>query len=409
MIVYDRRIHHPPRRGSRRAVARAALVAVVASVATACSADEPASRAFVERLGADTLSIERFTRTADRITGEIVERSPVTRFARYVATLSDDGELERLEVSWETPPSNPEGPPPQSAIVSFGPEGVTMEIREGEKADTVQIEVPPRTIAAIGRVVPPIGLLEEVVRRAAASGEEVYEFAILSLGRSQAAPNRLTRVSDDEVSIDVFGNPMYLRIDPAGRIVGISGRATTMKIEVEPAEGVTSRALASLATGFATRDAAGEGIGVPSPQATVRESGGGARFEVTYSRPAMRGREIWGGLVPFGEVWRTGADVATHFTTDRDLLIGDAEIPAGTYTLWTTFTPDSATLIVNSQTQIWGTAYDPSYDFARVSLESESLPEPVERFTIEIEPTEEGGILRLSWDGKRHSVPMRVR
>jgi hypothetical protein len=89
-------------------------------------------------------------------------------------------------------------------------------------------------------------------------------------------------------------------------------------------------------------------------------------------------------------------------------MIRNERIPAGTYTLWTTFTQESATLIINSQTKQWGTEYDAERDFVRIPLDREDLAESVERFTIAIEPTPTGGVLRLSWDLTSFSVPMRV-
>ena len=127
------------------------------------------------------------------------------------------------------------------------------------------------------------------------------------------------------------------------------------------------------------------------------------------SRPAKRGREIWGGLVPFGEVWRTGANAATAFSTDRDLMIGDVSVPAGAYTLYSLFNADSAQLIINKQTGQWGTVYDQAQDLARVGLAKEILTTPVERFTIGIEPAADGGTLQLIWDTTRYSVPIQVR
>ena len=164
------------------------------------------------------------------------------------------------------------------------------------------------------------------------------------------------------------------------------------------------------AEGFARRDAAGQGFGAPSPPGSVQETVAGATIEVHYSRPAVRGRDIWGGLVPWDEVWRTGANAATTFSSDHDLVFGEGVgVPAGEYTLWTTFTSSQGTLIINSQTGQWGTAYDESRDFVRVPLEMETLQSPVERFTISVEPTGDGGRLALAWADRVYSVPFQVR
>ncbi len=112
--------------------------------------------------------------------------------------------------------------------------------------------------------------------------------------------------------------------------------------------------------------------------------------------------------MPYGTIWRTGANAATHFTTNRDIRLRDVRLPAGTYTLWSTYTADSATLVVNGQTEIWGTAYDPEHDVAQVPLDRETLGEPVEQFTMAIEPRNGGALLWLAWDTTRYSVPITV-
>ncbi len=150
-------------------------------------------------------------------------------------------------------------------------------------------------------------------------------------------------------------------------------------------------------------------MGVASPSATVDETVGGARMTIVYSQPGKRGREIWGGLLPWNVVWRTGANAATEFMTDRDLEIGDVLLPAGTYTLYSIYSPESAYLIINRQTGQWGTVYDEGQDFARVELSAETLAETVERFTIAIEAGESGGVLHLTWDRTRYSLPFKVK
>lgn len=123
----------------------------------------------------------------------------------------------------------------------------------------------------------------------------------------------------------------------------------------------------------------------------------------------MRRRKIFGSLVPFGAVWRTGANEATHLRTDRDITIGTIRVPRGTYTLWTIPERDGWTLIINRQTGQWGTDYDKTQDVGRASMKLSTLREPVEQFTIVIEPTRNGsGTLAMIWDTTRASIPISV-
>lgn len=139
----------------------------------------------------------------------------------------------------------------------------------------------------------------------------------------------------------------------------------------------------------------------------------GATLTADYGTPATRGREIWGRLVPFGEVWRTGANQATHFTTDRDLLLGNGSdtlvVPAGSYTLFSIPEREGGVLIVSKQTGQTGTAYDPAHDLGRVKLSAQPLSEAVELFTIAATPEAHGGALRLQWDKTELVVPFSVK
>lgn len=410
------RQHHPRRGTSLRSRLRlpalqlpvSGLPLVLGAVVAGCAA-EPEERAFIERLGSDTMAIEVVRRTVDGFEGDMLARNPVTLVGHYAVRFGDDGSIAHFELRWETPPGNPDGPAPSNVTIDVAGDSATIVRQSDSDTVTQQVVASPNPVPTNGRVPLAVGLFEHAVQLAladASSGDEPFAFTMLWPMRGRSSPNAITRRGPGELSLDFFGNPLIARVDDSGRITSITGSETTVKVEIEPIEPPD---LMTLAADFAARDARGEGIGTPSPGATVTASSGGASFEITYSRPAKRGREIWGGLVPYDEVWRTGANAATQFSTDRDLLIGDAEVPAGDYTLWSIYTPESATLIINSQTGQWGTAYDETQDFVRVPMSRETLDEPTERFTISVEPTGEGGILRLSWDRTRYSVSMRVR
>ncbi|MFQ5680429.1 MAG: DUF2911 domain-containing protein [Gemmatimonadota bacterium] len=383
---------------------RRPVTALLGAVLTYGCSGSPPQRVYVEELGTDTTAVEAITRTETGFEGWRVTRSPVTRMAHYRASLGPEGTVSRLEVEWSTPPENPKGPGPLRWTVEVEGDSATS-IRSSENGvDTVRVAAPPGTVPTISLT--PIGIWEQAVAQARDAGDDPYEFSFLSQS-GRLAPNAVGHRGPDTVEVQFFGSPLLARLDERGEIEGLSGRETTLKVEVRRAE--VPMDVQALAAEYAARDARGEGFGIASPTDTVRVASGGAAFEIVYSRPAKRGREIWGGLVPWNRVWRTGANAATQFTTDRDLRIGEAEVPAGAYTLWTTFTPDSATLIINSQTGIWGTAYDAAHDLVRVPLETEALDAPVERFTMGVRPLEAGGVLELSWDRTRFSVPLRVQ
>ena len=154
-----------------------------------------------------------------------------------------------------------------------------------------------------------------------------------------------------------------------------------------------------------------------SPHETVSATIDGAQIKIVYGRPHTKDpktsevRKIWGGLVPYGEVWRMGADEATLLTTDKDLTIGGTKIPAGSYSLY--LLPEesgAAKLLVNKQTGQWGTKHDEAQDFAKIDLKKAPLKNAVDQFTIELEKGTgaDGGMLRLQWEETEYSAPIQA-
>jgi len=144
----------------------------------------------------------------------------------------------------------------------------------------------------------------------------------------------------------------------------------------------------------------------PSPPATATfDLGGGKSVTIDYSSPRAKGRKIYGGLVPFGQVWRTGANEATTFVTNADLMVGGTAVPAGSYTLFTIPGADKWTLILSKKTGEWGTDYPgASNDLARIDMKVSALPAAVENFTIAFEKAGMGATLNLDWETTRASV-----
>jgi hypothetical protein len=131
----------------------------------------------------------------------------------------------------------------------------------------------------------------------------------------------------------------------------------------------------------------------------------GKTITINYSSPRMRGRKIFGNLVPFGEVWRAGADEATSFVTNTDVIAGGKTIPAGKYTLFTLPTAAKWTLIISKQTGEWGIPYPgEKFDFARVEMKISKLPSPLENFTISFDPAGSTWNMKLDWETTRASL-----
>ena len=142
-----------------------------------------------------------------------------------------------------------------------------------------------------------------------------------------------------------------------------------------------------------------------SPHVRVAWEVDGANISITYGRPYLRDRTVSETVEPLdGSVWRLGADEATTFVTDNDLMVGAAHVPAGEYTLWTLTSGDTTELIVNAETGQWGTDYDPSRDLGRTAMTVRPLDAPAEQLTLFLENRE----LRFEWGSMVASVPIYV-
>ena len=144
-----------------------------------------------------------------------------------------------------------------------------------------------------------------------------------------------------------------------------------------------------------------------SPHETTKATIDGATITVEYGRPYVKGRKIMGGLVPYGKVWRTGADEATSMTTDKAVQIGGTAVPAGKYTLYTLPGETEWQLIINKQTGQWGTEYAQAQDLARVPLKKGATSAPVEQLTISIDKNPAGGgVLKIAWENTELTAPV---
>lgn len=148
----------------------------------------------------------------------------------------------------------------------------------------------------------------------------------------------------------------------------------------------------------------------PSPPGTAEVTLKGKKITIDYSRPSMKGRKIMGELVPYGQVWRTGANEATTLTTEVDLNIGGANVPAGKYTIYTLPSENAWKLIINKQTGQWGTVYNQDQDLARVDMQKSQTQQPVEQFTISFDKKGDNSAdLVLEWENTRLSVPVKAQ
>jgi DUF2911 family protein len=144
-----------------------------------------------------------------------------------------------------------------------------------------------------------------------------------------------------------------------------------------------------------------------SPRKSAEMALNGKKISVDYGAPSVRGRKIFGELVPYNQVWRLGANQATHFNTEADLIFGNVAVPKGSYTLWVWPAENGWKLIINKQTGIWGTPYKPEYEkteLARVDMKIEKTSAPVELMVISLDKAGQGGALKMEWETTSASI-----
>jgi hypothetical protein len=390
-----------------RPVAAAALAAL--SFVTGCgpaSTSIPVpvpvtSTTLLTRLGDDTIAIERYTHTAKKMEGLIVTRLPVARIGRYSVDLGPNGAPTRADYSVRDGDGAALPGGMQSLSVRFIRDSVVF-VGHRTAGDTTT------GLAARGAVFPFVpysyGLYELPLARMSATGRDsmLCELVPLAIGTRQATPSSIRVTSPDVVRINL-GGPLMLRHDGRGAIVSADGSRTTLKVNVERIGFDTD--LEAIARAWKAKQQGGAPTGQISPRDTVQATVGSAHLWIDYGRPALRGRDVWANGVLGDTLWRTGANAATQFRTDVDLVLGGNTIPAGTYTLWTT-TTGGYQLVVNKQVGQWGTVYDSKQDLVRVPLQESSVATPAERFTIAVEPQSSGALLALTWGAKRLTVPL---
>lgn len=353
------------------------------------------SAAFVITLGADTTALELFTIRGNTLDAEVVGRTPRTSVRRVTMSWDDDGRITSYETRVRGPADHRDS---ARAVTTWAvaADSVSVTNRAGTRTTTSRM-----ANGGVSTVLtlPAYSTFAVLARNALAHGDT------LVYAQFGGDPLPFT-VRMDSPATYSFTAPqlgtVLVQLDAVGRVHQIDGRRSTLGAMVKRVETVN---LPAWITDYAARDAAGTGLGPLSPADTVSASVGGANVSIRYQRPSKRGRMIFGGVVPWDAVWRTGANTATVFTTDRNLTVGGVAVPAGSYTLWTIPGRTGWQLIINKQTGQWGTDYNQDQDLARIPMTVERLTTPVEQFTLALDD----GRLSLAWDDTRAWVPIIAR
>jgi hypothetical protein len=395
------------------------VLALAAFAALACGRAEPAEEyGFIALLGRDTVSVERVTRSGNTVTSDAMDRFPRVRRRHTRIELGPDGGIRRLVMDIHTP-SEPPGQRERRVIAEVAADSVRISKRDSTGTVT-------RAFATQGGMamahVPQMYSLYELyfaaaLRRAAAAnrvpGDTVRmrqfyidrEFDAFPLHRGVV---RLLPGGRAEIRHDWLSGTGEAAFDSAHRMLRYSGARTTYLVDVRRVPAPPD--VGAVASRFEAREARGGGYRQLSVRDTVRARIGPAAFTVDYGRPLARGRVLLGNVIPYGRIWRTGANAATQFTTSAPITLAGLSLPAGTYTLWTIPHARGVQLIVNRQTGQWGTQYGAAHDLGRAPMATESPAAPVDQFTIRIDAAgERRGTLVMEWGTFRWTAPIEVR
>ena len=362
-----------------------AFVAVTSGASAQASSD---TTSLTARLGVDTVAVERIVRTPSSVDAEIVIRVPQTTLQRHKAEFDSQGMLSRLEVTVINPGT---GTVTRRAVYTRAGDSMRVAVEQGERRTNAVVAAAPGVLPFIDLVHWPFDV---ALSRLKASGAKSIAAPMLSGQRVSAFPLAFGPADSATITHPTRGT-MKLTVLPDGSIRTLDAGATTRALIVTRGRNAD---VASLARDYAARDAAGKGVGELSGRGKSEHTVGGATIALDYGRPAKRWREIWGALVRFDSLWRTGANMATHITTDNPLRFGTLDVPAGKYTLYSIPSANGGVVIINRQTGQNGQQYDEKQDLGRVPLVARKLAEPVEQFTIVAREENGRGALALQWD-----------
>ena len=384
---------------------RVVLPLLTTLVTLSCARESTETWGFVATLGNDTTSVERITRTGDRIVSEAVGRSPLVVLRRWEATVDSGGTLRHW--SMDTHIANaPAGETDLHHEVELS-DGVIRLVRQTgtDSTDRTFANTYARTVPWNAYVYGTYELLFQAARGLPDStriGQYFFEgWAEGNLGFARVQQLDSNRVAITSTGLAGAG---VAHLDEQGRMLSYSGEGTTYKQEVTRITDVPD--IDAIFERFAADERAQGASRVLSARDTTGATIGEAGIAVEYSRPLARGRTLVGGLIPYDRVWRTGANAATHLTVSAPLRLAGVPLDSGTYTLWTLPARDGVQLIINRQTGQWGTSYGSSHDIARVPMQVDTMDAAVEQFTIRVDTV--GSRLVMEWGTFQWSAPVEA-
>lgn len=358
---------------------------------------QPYTASFVGRMGVDTVLIETYSMINNHLYGKAFTRVPEDYIGEFSIHFYPDGSIREFNIN---------AMDPFNSSVPFAAKTGALEYRlnmnckndtctyynseKGQPAERIFTHA-ASSMDFLGGWVPLISLMEWNCVRLMKSGKKTLPINMINHNHG-VYPIAVRMLTKDSV---IFGGPFLeytkIKVDPEGRISDINGIGTPWNYLVTKYPPIDIDQIAK-------RLATTPGIGIPSPDDTIHSTVKNSKIEVTYGRPFTRGRKIFGGVVPYDSLWRTGANGPTRISLESSIRIGNTVIPEGRYSIYTVPKPGQWLLIFNTDLSSWPTDPDRTKDFAQVPIPARKAQQRKEQFTIEVRETKKGGQLEFTWD-----------
>ncbi|HUL43997.1 MAG TPA: DUF2911 domain-containing protein [Bacteroidota bacterium] len=375
------------------------LVLAAGICCTAAMSQPNESGNFLTLLGRDTIAVEEFSFGANGFHGTSVVRAPRTSLREYTATFGPGGVLQQFHITYQ----RYGGQVYAERTYTYTDDSIHVSVKQDTSVNNYVVATAGRPYPFFADI---FGAWQATLQRALMPDGK-KEFDVVA-GR-QLLHYKVQQGEGGKIDLLNVGSefgPIHVEMGEGNQLQKFDLTETTDKFI---GQRVAALDVEGLAKNFAEREKSGNALGTLSPRDSTRTMIGAASVIIDYGRPSARGRKIFGGIVPWNVVWRTGANAATQLITDKDLSIGGTFVPAGTYSLFTLPKEDGWMLIINRQHGQWGTDYDQTKDLARVPLQVKHIDAPVEKFTIDLMQEGSGGMIDMKWENTEASVTFVVK
>lgn len=354
-------------------------------------------------LGKDTTTIQSFEIQGDSIFSKILYLPQGLQLIEGKGTLYPDGTLKSMHSMVSTLSPDGKWLPSQETTVTSNPDSTFIRVKRGmsvvNRNFAGRCYVTNNADIASFHLFPYRGFYApektgDTLTSQHAGGPYLKKFMV-------------TRVHKNKVRV---GSSMMgyltLTLDKKNRLQSIDGRGSSLNFMAT----VDRKSnFESLKNHFVQKQLKSGSPPSVSTRDTIFATLGAQTVTLNYWRPSARGRKIFGEIVPMNRFWRVGANNATEITFAQPVYFGEKKLEAGKYTLFAMPSDQQWLLLINKKTGIWGTEYDPAADVLRVPLTVESLPEHVEKLTLSVSPTADGGgVLSIEWEKTRAWVAFKM-